>query len=245
MDHDHDAPALPDDWAARLGDELTKDYWIALQEFVRDDRAERPIYPPVAQTFAAFELTPYDDVKAVILGQDPYPNPGEAHGLAFSVPPGVAKPPSLRNIHAELETDLGVTAPAHGDLQAWAREGVLLLNTALTVRAGSKTERLSHRRWRHQRQGWTTFTDAVIKSVSAKTDRVVFLLWGADARRKAKLIDVPPHGVITSAHPSPLAAYRGFTGSRPFSRTNEMLRDAGRDEIDWAAIGPTPGPPGS
>lgn len=201
------------------------------------------MFPPPSQTFKAFELTPYDEVKVVILGQDPYPNPGEAHGLAFSVPAEVKrKPPSLKNIHKVLEADLSktlgrpVTAPEHGSLEGWADQGVLLLNTALTVRAGSKRDRELHRRWRLAGNGWATFTDAVIKAVSDKPDHAVFILWGNDAKQKEALID-NRHAVIKSSHPSPFSARLGFLTSRPFSEANEELKGAGRGEIDWGRVG--------
>jgi uracil-DNA glycosylase len=227
---------LPDSWAHRLADEFPKDYWYELLEFVGREREQHDVFPPPSQTFAAFEATPYDDVRVVILGQDPYPKPGEAHGLAFSVPVDIPRTPSLRNIHAELASDLGEPAPTHGNLEAWAKQGVLLLNTALTVRAGTKEDRSVHRRWRWQGQGWETFTNAVIDAVNAKSERVVFILWGADARRKAKRLDLSRHAVISSSHPSPLSAYRGFLGSRPFSQANDLLAQKGRGTIDWGRI---------
>lgn len=234
--YDRGADFLPGSWAEQLGGEFKKDYWYELLEFVAEERGKYDVFPPPSQTFAAFELTPYDDVRVVILGQDPYPTPGHAHGLAFSVPLGVTKPKSLHNIHVVLESDLGKPAPAHGNLEAWAEQGVLLLNTALTVRAGSKSDHAVHRRWRWERQGWETFTDAVICAVNAKSDRVVFILWGNDAKRKKKLIDLSRHSVIASSHPSPLSAYRGFLESRPFSETNQFLEAAGRGAIDWARL---------
>lgn len=223
-------------WEEVLSEELDKPYWKELLAFVAEERGKYDVFPPPSQTFRAFELTPYDKVKVVILGQDPYPNPGEAHGLAFSVPHGVKKPPSLRNIHQVLESDLsaeGVTAPAHGSLEAWAAEGVLLLNAALTVRAGTKKDRSLHRRWSWEGKGWATFTDSVITAVNNKTDRVVFVLWGKDAQKKVDLIDANRHSVITSSHPSPFSARLGFLASRPFSEANEMLKDR---VIDWGRI---------
>ena len=176
--------------------------------------------------FAALHLTSYAGVKVLILGQDPYHGPGQAHGLCFSVRPGVPAPPSLVNIYAELESDLGIPPADHGHLTHWARQGVLLLNTTLTVRA--------HKAGSHQKRGWETFTDEVIKAVSAKPERVVFVLWGAAAGRKRELIDTSHHAIVSSPHPSPLSAHRGFFGSRPFSRINELLVEAGREPIDWA-----------
>lgn len=231
-------------WDQPLRDELAKPYWSKLLEFITDEHENHVVYPPLAQTFAAFELTPYDEVRVVILGQDPYPNPGEAHGLAFSVPTEASKkPPSLRNIHQVLASDLSetsgrpVAAPDLGSLEGWAEQGVLLLNTALSVRAGSKADRRLHRKWAWEGQGWSTFTDAVISAVDAKTDPVVFILWGKDAQQKAKLIDRDRHAVITSTHPSPLSAWRGFLTSRPFSEANQALTRCGRGTIDWERVG--------
>lgn len=189
------------------------------------ERAQHQVFPPPHQVFAALHLTPCAELKAVILGQDPYHGPGQAHGLCFSVAAGVAPPPSLRNIFTELETDLGIARPDHGDLSAWARHGVLLLNTSLTVRA--------HQAASHKGKGWERFTDRVIEVVNDKPERVVFILWGAHARKKKALIDRSRHVVIESSHPSPLSAHNGFLGSRPFSRANEALVAAGRDPVDW------------
>lgn len=226
---------LPSGWSHHLRSELDNSYWRQLIDFVGDDRLVHDVFPPPSQTFAAFELTDYDDVQVVILGQDPYPTPGHAHGLAFSVPAGVAKPKSLVNIHAVLESDLARPAPAHGNLEGWARQGVLLLNTVLTIRAGSDDDHAAHRRWQWERQGWQTFTDAVIRVVNSKAEPVVFILWGRPARRKRKLITNSRHLVVESSHPSPLSAYRGFLDSRPFSQTNQFLQEAGRRPIDWTA----------
>ena len=218
--------AAQTDWNPILRGEFEKPYWPELQTFVAEERRHHAVYPPAAEVFTALHRTPHADVKAVILGQDPYHGPGQAHGLCFSVRPGVALPPSLRNIFKELESDVGAAPPNHGCLDAWADQGVLLLNTTLTVRA--------HQAASHQKHGWETFTDEVIRAVAAKEDRVVFILWGAAARRKKDLIDRSRHTVIESAHPSPLSAHNGFFGSRPFSRTNAALAEAGRDPIDWA-----------
>ena len=182
--------------------------------------------PPHEEVFAALHLTPFADVKVLVLGQDPYHGPGQAHGLCFSVRRGVPAPPSLGNIYKELQDDLGVEAPGHGNLEAWARQGVLLLNTSLTVRA--------HKAASHQGHGWETFTDAVIESVNAKSERVVFILWGAAARKKRSFVDTTRHVIIESPHPSPLSAHRGFLGSRPFSAANAALVEAGREPVDWA-----------
>ncbi len=214
------------DWNPLLRGEFTKPYWAELRQFVVAEREQHTVYPPHEEEFAALHLTPFADVKVVILGQDPYHGPGQAHGLAFSVRPPVPPPPSLLNIFKELETDLGVPRPSHGSLQPWATQGVLLLNTALTVRAGAAGS--------HQRKGWETFTDQVLAVVGNKPDLVVFILWGAGARAKRKLIDTSRHCVIESAHPSPLSAHRGFLGSKPFSRANQALQEAGREPVDWA-----------
>ena len=231
-------------WDEVVRDELDKPYWSKLVQFIDDEYESHEIYPPRAQIFKAFELTPYDQVKVVILGQDPYPNPGEAHGLAFSVPTDVSrKPGSLKNIHKVLASDLStalgrpVTEPDSGSLDGWAKQGVLLLNTALTVRAGTKMDRDVHRQWRWEGHGWTTFTDAVIKAVNDKPEGVVFILWGKDARKKEKLIDHSRHAVIKSSHPSPLSAWRGFLESSPFSDVNKELTRLGRREIDWERVG--------
>jgi len=213
------------DWNPILRAELAKPYWADLTAFVRAERERHAVYPPGDEVFAALHLTPYADSRVVILGQDPYHGPRQAHGLCFSVRRGVAVPPSLANIHRELHDDIGAPIPDHGNLEAWAVQGVLLLNTTLTVRAGQAAS--------HQGHGWETFTDEVIGAVAAKAHPVVFILWGSHARRKKALIDGAHHTVIESAHPSPLSAHNGFFGSRPFSRTNAALRAAGLDEIDW------------
>ncbi len=213
------------DWNPVLRDELTKPYWAELQRFVREERARATVYPAPDEVFAALHLTPYARTRVLILGQDPYHGPGQAHGLCFSVRPGVAIPPSLQNIFEELHADLGCPRPDHGCLEHWARQGVLLLNAVLTVRAGAAAS--------HAGKGWETFTDQVIRAVAAKDERVVFILWGAYARRKRALIDTDRHVVIESAHPSPLSAHNGFFGSRPFSRANAALVAAGREPVDW------------
>ena len=213
------------DWNPVLRAELAKPYWPELQRFVAEERQRGPVYPAPEEVFAALHLTPYAEVKVLILGQDPYHGPGQAHGLCFSVRPGVPAPPSLQNVFAELESDLGIPPPDHGCLDAWARQGVLLLNATLTVRARQAGS--------HQGKGWETFTDAVIRAVNEKPERVVFILWGASARKKRSLVDTSRHVVIESAHPSPLSARNGFFGSRPFSRANQALLDAGRKPVDW------------
>jgi uracil-DNA glycosylase len=213
------------DWNPILREEFAKPYWAELQQFVVTERQSATVYPPHEEVFAALHLTPYTEVKAVILGQDPYHGPNQAHGLCFSVRQGVPAPPSLQNIFKELESDLGHPPPNHGCLEHWARQGVLLLNASLTVRQGRAAS--------HQGKGWEVFTDEVLRAVNAKEDRVVFILWGASARKKKALIDRARHVVIESAHPSPLSAHNGFFGSHPFSRANEALVAAGREPVDW------------
>lgn len=213
------------DWNPLLRGEFAKPYWPRLQEFVAAERAKFTVYPPHDEVFTALHLTSFASTRVVIIGQDPYHGPGQAHGLCFSVRRGTAIPPSLTNIYTELRTDLGLTTPAHGNLESWARQGVLLLNTTLTVRAGQAGS--------HAGKGWEQFTDAVLRTVGARDERVVFVLWGAHARRKATLVDRSRHVVIESAHPSPLSAHNGFFGSRPFSRTNDALVEAGLAPIDW------------
>ena len=217
------------DWNPLLREEFAKPYWAELQAFVADERSRIEVYPPHDDVFAALHQTPFASVKVLILGQDPYHGPGQAHGLCFSVRPGVAIPPSLRNIFTELESDVGVPRPKHGCLNAWTEQGVLLLNTTLTVRA--------HQAASHQRKGWETFTDQVIRAVDAKSEPVVFMLWGAAARKKKELIDTTRHTVIESVHPSPLSAHNGFFGSRPFSQANAALVAAGQTPVDWSLRG--------
>jgi uracil-DNA glycosylase len=218
-------PMKKTDWNPILRTEFAKPYWAELQQFVLEERQRATVYPPHDEVFAALHLTSYADVKAVILGQDPYHGPNQAHGLCFSVRHGIPQPPSLQNIFKELEQDLGCPPPDHGCLEHWARQGVLLLNATLTVRGRQAAS--------HQRKGWETFTDEVLRSVGEKQERVVFILWGASARKKKALIDTTRHVIIESAHPSPLSASNGFFGSRPFSRANEALVAAGREPIDW------------
>jgi uracil-DNA glycosylase len=213
------------DWNPVLRGEWAKPYWPELQRFVAEERARADVYPPADEVFAALHLTPYERVKVLLLGQDPYHGPGQAHGLCFSVRPGVPPPPSLQNIFKELEADLGIAPPGHGCLDAWAAQGVLLLNTSLTVQARQAAS--------HQGKGWEAFTDEVIRAVDRKPERVVFILWGAAARKKRALVDTSRHVVIESAHPSPLSAHNGFFGSRPFSRANAALEAAGREPVDW------------
>lgn len=215
-------------WRSELAEEWEKPYFSALTDFVRHEyrAGTAPIYPPAGKIFAAFDSCPFNDVKVVILGQDPYHGPGQANGLCFSVNSGVALPPSLVNIFKEVKDDLGLAeAPVDGDLSRWARQGVLLLNSTLTVEA--------HRAASHQGRGWETFTDAVVHRLNDDRDGLVFILWGSYAIKKGAFIDRSRHMVIESAHPSPLSAYRGFFGSRPFSRANEYLVEHGKTPIDW------------
>lgn len=219
-------------WAEFFAAEAEKPYHADLARFLAAERAASTVYPGPADVLAAFRHFGPRETRAVIVGQDPYHGPGQANGLAFSVPPGVAIPPSLANIHAELAADLGCERPTHGDLTSWAHQGVLCLNTVLTVRAGEPGS--------HRGRGWETLTDAVISRVNECDERVVFLLWGADARAKRALVTNRVHAVIESAHPSPLSARRGFLGSRPFSRANELLENALRSSLDWASISAAP-----
>lgn len=212
-------------WKDALAGEFEKPYFASLVRFLHEEKSSgQKIYPPGGQIFKAFELTPLDNLKVVILGQDPYHGPGQAHGLSFSVPEGVPAPPSLKNIFKEIETDMGIRMSGYPNLEKWARQGVLMLNAVLTVRAGAAAS--------HSRIGWEQFTDAVIRYISDNCDGVVFLLWGNFARSKRELIDVSRHHVLEAAHPSPLA--RGaFFGCRHFSRTNEILSSQGKTPVDW------------
>jgi uracil-DNA glycosylase len=216
-------------WNPILRQELDAPYFADLQRFVADERTRHAVYPPKEDVFAALHLTSYADVRVLILGQDPYHGPGQAQGLCFSVRPGIAIPPSLKNIYKELQTDLGCPIPNHGDLRHWARQGVLLLNATLTVRA--------HEAASHQGKGWERFTDAVIAAVNAKHDPVVFILWGAYARKKAALVDQTRHSVIESAHPSPLSATK-FFGTKPFSKANLAIQSHGGTPIEWCVSNP-------
>lgn len=215
-------------WKSALEAEWDKPYFIQLTDFVREEYRHNPktTFPPPAQIFAAFDSCPFDNVKVVILGQDPYHGPGQANGLCFSVNRGVQAPPSLQNIFKEVQTDMGLPAPStDNDLSRWARQGVLLLNSTLTVEA--------HRPTSHQGHGWEQFTDDVIRTLNDSKEHLVFILWGSYAIKKGAFIDRNKHLVITSPHPSPLSAYRGFFGSRPFSRTNAYLVQNGTAPIDW------------
>ncbi|MBT2681833.1 uracil-DNA glycosylase [Bacillus sp. ISL-35] len=212
-------------WAPLLAEEFEKAYFLDLREFLMEEYQTKTVYPEKEDIFNALRYTDYDKVKVVILGQDPYHGPGQAHGLSFSVKPGVAIPPSLRNMFKELNDDIGCEIPNHGYLKKWADQGVLLLNTVLTVRKGEAHS--------HKGKGWETFTDKVITLLNGRQEPVIFILWGKPAQSKIKLIDESKHKIIMSAHPSPLSARRGFFGSKPFSRVNEILREWGKQEIDW------------
>ena len=212
-------------WKARLSDEFGKPYFSELVSFVRSEYGSHVCYPPGKLIFNAFNTTPWDEVKVVILGQDPYHEPGQAHGLCFSVNDGVAFPPSLRNIFQEVLAETGTPAPQSGNLTRWARQGVFLLNTCLSVR--------EHEAFSHSGHGWETFTDAVISTLGKERDGLVFMLWGAPAGRKASLIDASRHLVLKSAHPSPLSAYRGFFGNNHFRLCNEYLIQHGKQPIQW------------
>jgi uracil-DNA glycosylase len=216
---------LPADWKKVLKEVLDSPEFAELEAFVAEERREETVFPSEEDLFSAFRLTPYEKVKVLLLGQDPYHGPGQAHGLAFSVQPGVKPPPSLVNIFKELQSDVGAPKPKDGSLVPWAKQGVLLLNAVLTVRQGEANS--------HARHGWEHFTDAVIQKVSDKPERVVFILWGAYAQKKKPLIDTSKHFILEAQHPSPLSAKKGFFGSKPFTRTNEALEERGREPIDW------------
>ncbi|MTI14100.1 uracil-DNA glycosylase [Sansalvadorimonas verongulae] len=217
---------LADSWKNRIADEFSKDYMQRLRSFlVSEKEAGKAIYPKGSEFFRAMDLTAFEDVKVVILGQDPYHGPGQAHGLSFSVRPGVQPPPSLVNIYKELESDLGIPPVHHGFLEQWAKEGVLLLNAVLSVQHKQAAS--------HQGQGWEEFTDRVIRELNDSREHLVFILWGSYAQRKGSFIDTNRHCVIKSPHPSPLSSYRGFFGSRPFSRANEYLANNGYQPVNW------------
>ena len=216
---------ITNDWLTALGGEFHKPYYRQLFEFVKNEYDTTVVFPPADDIFNAFHLTPLKDVKVVILGQDPYHNNGQAHGLSFSVQKGVDIPPSLVNIYKELHDDLGCTIPNHGCLTKWAEQGVLMLNTVLTVRA--------HQANSHRGIGWEEFTDAAILALNSQDRPIVFILWGAPAQRKKRMLTNPKHLILEAPHPSPLAAYRGFFGSKPFSQTNAFLEKNGIEPIDW------------
>ncbi|WP_405013183.1 uracil-DNA glycosylase [Kitasatospora sp. NBC_01539] len=215
---------VPESWQEALAEETGKPYFAELAAFLATERAEHQVFPPSGQEFSALAATPYDKVRVLVLGQDPYHDDGQAHGMSFSVLPGTKTPPSLRNIFKELDADLGIPAPDNGYLMHWAEQGVLLLNAVLTVRA--------HEANSHKAKGWEKFTDAVIKAVSAREEPCVFVLWGNYAKKKLPLIDTSRHAVVQGAHPSPLSA-KLFFGSRPFSQINTALSEAGGEPIDW------------
>ena len=217
---------IEETWLEALRSQFEAPYMTELREFLRKEQQSQTVYPPNSEIFTAFWKTPLPSVRVVILGQDPYHGPGEAHGLSFSVKKGIKVPPSLRNIYKELKSDLDIEPPKHGHLIEWAERGVLLLNTVLTVRHKSANS--------HQGKGWENFTDAAIQAVSDHCDNVVFILWGSKAKAKIKLIDSNKHHIIQSAHPSPLSAHNGFFGSKPFSKCNAFLESIGQEAIDWS-----------
>ncbi len=216
---------LKNDWAPLLEEEFSKPYYLQLREFLKQEYKHYRIYPDMYDIFNALHYTAFADVKVVILGQDPYHGPNQAHGLSFSVKPGVPLPPSLKNIFLELQADLGCTPPSSGYLVPWTKQGVLLLNTVLTVREGEAHS--------HQGKGWEIFTDRVIEILNRKSNPVVYILWGSAAQMKQQLIDTNKHFIIKAPHPSPLSAHRGFFGSKPFSKTNSILKTIGQTEINW------------
>lgn len=217
--------AINNDWLEEISEEFKKPYYLKLYQFVKSEYAKHVIYPSSEEIFNAFHFTPVKDVKVVILGQDPYHNDNQAHGLCFSVKPGVSIPPSLLNIYKELQDDLGCFMPNNGYLEKWAKQGVLMLNTVLTVRA--------HQANSHQGRGWEEFTDSVIRAVNRQDRPIVFLLWGRPAQRKKAMLTNSKHLILEAPHPSPLSAFRGFFGSKPFSQTNQFLIKNGLEPIDW------------
>ncbi len=219
---------LGNDWDSILGDEFKKDYYLKIREFLKVEYRSQVIFPPMFDIFNALKYTSYKDTRVVILGQDPYHELGQAHGLSFSVKKGIKIPPSLVNIYKELNSDIGMEIPNHGELTSWAMQGVLLLNATLTVRQGQANS--------HQNIGWSIFTDEVIKRLNERQEPLVFILWGGNARSKKKYITNKSHLIIESAHPSPLSAYNGFFGSRPFSRANEFLKANNFKEINWNSV---------
>ena len=216
---------IEESWKRQLQPEFEKDYFVRLADFVRDEYKATQIFPPGKLIFNAFNLCPFDKAKVVIIGQDPYHGPGQAHGLCFSVNDGIPFPPSLKNIFKEIQDDLGIPVPESGNLTRWANQGVLLLNATLTVRA--------HQAGSHQRKGWEEFTDAAIRALAGQREHLVFILWGAYAQKKGAFIDRNKHLVLASAHPSPLSAYNGFFGNRHFSRANEYLVSHGKEPVCW------------
>ena len=218
-------PQIEESWKAILEEEFRAPYFHDLKLFLTEEKKKYTIYPPGSQIFSAFNHTPFDKVKVVIIGQDPYHGPGQAHGLCFSVPKGIQKPPSLLNIFKEIKDDFGYEIPSHGNLEKWAKQGVMLLNATLTVRA--------HQAGSHQKKGWETFTDTVIRKLSEQKEHLVFMLWGRYAINKKEIIDQSKHYILSSPHPSPLSASRGFFGNKHFSKTNQILKNLELGEIDW------------
>ena len=216
---------IPTDWLQLLAEEIHKPYFTKLEQFVDGERQRYTVFPPEQDVFSALKLTPYENVKVLLLGQDPYHDDNQAHGLCFSVRPGIKPPPSLINIFKELHTDVGFRIPNNGYLVPWAEQGILMLNAVLTVRAHSPNS--------HKNHGWETFTDAIIRQVNAKESPVVFVLWGGYAQKKLALVDTRRHSVVQSVHPSPLSARSGFFGSKPFSAINRALQQVGKEEIRW------------
>ena len=216
---------LGNSWDDILKEEFNREYYLKLRAFLKQEYASQTIYPHMNNIFNALKYTAYEDVKAVILGQDPYHGPDQAHGLCFSVQRGVKPPPSLQNMFKELNSDLGLPIPRHGELTKWAEQGVLLLNTVLTVRAGQANS--------HKGMGWEIFTDRIIELLNQREKPIVFLLWGGPAKTKTKLITNQNHYILSTVHPSPLSAYNGFFGCKHFSKTNEILKSLGETEIDW------------
>jgi len=219
-------PIIEESWKRALHDNFNSDYFQSLKEFLIDEKKNHTIYPPGPLIFNAFNLTPIDEVKVVIIGQDPYHGTGQAHGLCFSVQDGISLPPSLVNIFKELKSDLGIERPRNGNLEKWAKQGVLLLNATLTVRANKAGS--------HQNKGWEVFTDAVISELSEKRNELIFLLWGKYAQAKDMLIDPSRHYILKAAHPSPFSSHRGFFGCSHFSKTNDILKQLNQTEIDWS-----------
>lgn len=218
-------PHIHESWKKLLIEEFNQPYFLALKEFLVEEKRNHVVYPPGNRIFSALDHTPFDQVKAVILGQDPYHGKGQAHGLCFSVPKGIAPPPSLVNIFKELHSDLGIPIPSHGNLEAWARQGVLLLNATLTVRANQAGS--------HQNKGWERFTDSVIRKLSEEKEGVIFILWGRFAQAKEDLVDGRRHHILKAAHPSPFSAHSGFFGCQHFSRTNNILEGHGKEPVNW------------
>ncbi|NTW32830.1 MAG: uracil-DNA glycosylase [Bacteroidetes bacterium] len=218
-------PNIEESWKQLLDKEFKSQYFVQIKTFLLEEKKKFTVFPPGSLIFSAFNNTPFDKVKVVIIGQDPYHGNGQANGLCFSVTDGIKKPPSLQNIFKELNSDLGINIPESGNLERWAKQGILLLNATLTVRANQAGS--------HQNKGWEIFTDAVIRIVSEKKEGVVFILWGSYAQAKEKLIDLSRHHVLKAPHPSPFSAFSGFFGCRHFSKTNELLRNMGKEEINW------------